>query len=67
MSLDLLQQPAEIESVRALKWSAPNAEHYRQTLLALADTVVIIDNSNEQVWSHLGSSWLHHSSERILA
>ena len=53
MSLDLLQHLAEIESVRALKWSAPNAEQYRETLLALADTVVTIDNSNEQVWSHL--------------
>ena len=53
MSLELLQNLVEIESVRALKWSAPDAEHYRQTLMALADSVVIIDNSGQQVWSHL--------------
>ena len=53
MSLDLLQRLAEMESVRALKWSAPDPEHYRQTQLALADTLVIIDNSGEQVSSHV--------------
>ncbi len=53
MSLELLQHLTEFEAVRALKWSAPDAEHYRQTLMALADTVVIIDNSGQQVWSHL--------------
>ena len=53
MSLDLLQRLAEIESVRSLKWSAPDAEHYRQTLVALADSLVIIDNSGQQVLSHL--------------
>lgn len=53
MSLDLLQRLAEMESVRALKWSASNPEHYRQTQLALADTLVIIDNAGEQVSSHV--------------
>ena len=53
MSLDLLQRLAEMESVRALKWSAPDPEHYRQTQLALADTLVIIDNAGEQVSSHI--------------
>ena len=53
MSLDLLQRLAEMETVRALKWSSPDPAHYRQTQLALADTLVIIDNSGEQVLSHV--------------
>ena len=53
MSLDLLKTLAAIESVRSLKWSSPDAENYRQTLTVLADSLVIIDNSGQQVWSHL--------------
>ena len=53
MSLDLLRRLAEIESVRSLKWSSPDTGLYREVLIQLADDLVIIDNSNEHVWSHL--------------
>lgn len=53
MSLDLLQRLADMESVRALKWSSPDDEHYRQTQLALADRMVIIDNAGQQISSHV--------------
>ena len=53
MSIDLLKRLSDIESVRSLKWSSSNPEHYRQTLLALSDTLVMIDNSGEQTSSHL--------------
>ena len=53
MSLDLLQSLAEIETVRALKWSSPNAEAYRSGIANLADDLVVIDNSGQHIWSHL--------------
>lgn len=53
MSLELLQRLAEIETVRALKWSAPDSRSYHETLVGIADQLVTIDNSNEQIKSHM--------------
>lgn len=53
MSINLLQELAAIENVRALKWSAPNDTLYRQGMLALADELAIIDNSGQQCFSNL--------------
>jgi 4-hydroxy-tetrahydrodipicolinate synthase len=53
MSLSLLSDLADIETVRALKWSSPNEAHYRQGLSALADRLVCIDNSGQQIFSHI--------------
>ena len=71
MSLDLLQRLAEIETVRALKWSAPDPAQYRDGLLALANDLVVIDNSGQYILSHMlgargfithiGGFWPQHS------
>ena len=53
MPLDLVRQLAQIESVVSLKWDAPDSSQYRETLMAVADELVVIDNSGQQVWSHL--------------
>ena len=53
MSLSLLSDLADIETVRALKWSAPNESLYRQGLSDLADRLVCIDNSGQQIFSHI--------------
>ena len=53
MSMSLLSDLADIETVRALKWSSPNEAHYRQGLSALADRLVCIDNSGQQIFSHI--------------
>lgn len=53
MSVPGLQELAAIETVRALKWSAPNDTLYRQGMLALADELAIIDNSGQQCFSNL--------------
>ena len=53
MSIELLQELADIETVRALKWSSPNDTHYRQGMLALANKLAIIDNSGQQCFSNL--------------
>ncbi len=53
MSLGLLKELADLETVRALKWSSPNDAHYRDGLLALADKLSVIDNSGQQILSHI--------------
>ena len=53
MSMSLLSDLADIETVRALKWSAPNESLYRQGLSDLADRLVCIDNSGQQIFSHI--------------
>ena len=53
MSLGLLKDLADIETVRALKWSAPNDALYRDGLIALADRLACIDNSGQQIFSHI--------------
>ena len=44
MRLDLLRHLAAIETVRALKWGAPNEVQFRWGIIALANELVIIDN-----------------------
>ena len=53
MSLELLSDLADIETVRALKWSAPNESLYRDGLIQLADRLACIDNSGQQIFSHI--------------
>ena len=55
MNLDLLKRLAEIETVRALKWSTPEETQFREGLQALASDLVIIDNSQflRPVYSHM--------------
>jgi 4-hydroxy-tetrahydrodipicolinate synthase len=53
MSLELLSDLADIETVRALKWSAPNESLYRDGLIQLADRLACIDNSGQQIYSHI--------------
>lgn len=53
MSIGLLKELADIDSVRALKWSAPNESLYRDGLVALADQLAVIDNSGQQIISHI--------------
>ncbi len=53
MSMSLLSDLADIDTVRALKWSSPNEAHYRQGLSALANRLVCIDNSGQQIFSHI--------------
>ena len=53
MPLELVKRLAKIESVKSLKWSAPDSTQYTDTLLAVSDELVVIDNSGQQVWSHI--------------
>lgn len=53
MSLGLLSDLADMENVRALKWSAPNEALYRDGLAAFADRLACIDNSGQQIFSHI--------------
>ena len=53
MSLELLSDLADIDTVRALKWSAPNEALYKDGLWELADRLVCIDNSGQQIFSHI--------------
>ncbi len=53
MSLGLLSDLADLDNVRALKWSAPNEALYKDGLWELADRLVCIDNSGQQIFSHI--------------
>ncbi len=53
MSIGLLEELAEMKTVRALKWSAPDDSLYRKGLSTLSDKLAIIDNSNQQILSHI--------------
>ena len=53
MSIAGLEELADIETVRALKWSAPDDTLYRKGYLALADRLACIDNSGQQCFSNL--------------
>ncbi|MCH2304793.1 MAG: dihydrodipicolinate synthase family protein [Dehalococcoidia bacterium] len=67
MSVDLVKQIGEIDSVKAVKWSAPDAKLFQDGLKAFAGDLVTIDNSGSHVWSnilgangfitHLSSFW----------
>ena len=53
MSMPLLRDLAAMPTVRALKWSHPDDNAYREGLGALSGDLAIIDNSNNHVLSHL--------------
>ena len=52
MSLDLLEQLAEIETVRALKWATPDDDSFRDGIVTFADRLVVLDNTDRLAWSH---------------
>ncbi len=55
-SIDLLRKLADIETVRAVKWSSPDAGAFRDGLLALKDELAVVDNSGQHILNHvLGS------------
>ena len=57
MSLGLIDELSNIDSVNAMKWSAPEGTLYRDGLHRFADKLAIIDNSGEHILSHvLGAS-----------
>ena len=53
MSLPLIEQLSEIGSVNAMKWSAPNAQLYRDGLATFSNRLAIIDNGGEHIWSNI--------------
>ncbi len=53
MSPGLLRELADMPTVRALKWSSPDQKAYRDGLLALSKDLAVIDNSGQQILSHL--------------
>jgi 4-hydroxy-tetrahydrodipicolinate synthase len=53
MSLPLIERLSQIDSVNAMKWSAPNAQLYRDGLATFSDRLAIIDNGGEQIWSNI--------------
>lgn len=53
MSLDLLRRIAEIETVRALKWDTPDHDTYRDGIVIFANDLVVIDNKDEHILSHM--------------
>ena len=52
MNSDLLNQLAQIEIVRALKWAAPNQESFRGIISSFHKELVIYDNTDQLSWSH---------------
>ena len=52
MSLDLIEQLAEIETVRALKWATPDDDSFRDGIVTFADRLVVLDNTDNLAWSH---------------
>jgi len=53
MSVNFVKRLAEIDTVRALKWSAPNGQLFAEGITAMAGQLVVIDNQGEHVWSHI--------------
>ena len=52
MNSDLLNQLAQIEIVRALKWAAPNQESFRGIISSFHKELVIYDNTDQLSLSH---------------
>ena len=52
MNSDLLNQLAQIEIVRALKWAAPDQESFRGIISSFHKELVIYDNTDQLSWSH---------------
>ena len=53
MSLDLLKRLMKIDTVKALKWSAPEDQQYRDGIRALVGDLALVDNSGQHVWAHI--------------
>jgi 4-hydroxy-tetrahydrodipicolinate synthase len=53
MSRELLRDLASIPTVKALKWSHPDAAAYREGLQEFAGQLATIDNSNNHILSHM--------------
>ncbi len=57
MGLDLIRRLAELETVRALKFSAIDGNEFTEGVATLIKDLVVIDNSGQHVWGHmLGTS-----------
>src|SRR5437773_8062632 len=67
MDLDLLRNLAEIETVRILKWSASTSRQFRDTLLALSNDLVVIDNGIEHITSHILGARIRYAFKQFLA
>lgn len=73
MSLSFIRELADLSSVNALKWSAPNTQLYREGFVTFSDYLSVIDNGGEHVWSHalgaagfithLSGFWPEYTSE----
>ncbi len=53
MSVDLVKRIGEIDSVKSVKWSAPDSKLFQDGLRAFSDDLVVIDNSHSHVWSNI--------------
>ena len=53
MNVEMVARLAELETIVALKWSAPSFTQYTQGLHRFADRFAIIDNENQLVWPHM--------------
>jgi len=64
MSLDLIERLSKFDTVQAIKWSTPNERHYRDVMTVMSDDLVFIDNSGQQILSHLlgASGFITHLS-----
>ena len=71
MGIELIEKLAEIGTVRALKWSTPDDDSFRDGIVTFADRLVVIDNTDRLAWSHalgargfvghLGTCWPEYS------
>ncbi len=52
-SPELLDRLASIDSVGGLKWDSPDKATYSETIQRLGDRLAVIDNSGQQIWSHM--------------
>jgi 4-hydroxy-tetrahydrodipicolinate synthase len=64
MSLDLIERLSRLDTVMSVKWSTPNATHYREVMKVMSDDLVFIDNSGQQIMSHIygASGFITHLS-----
>ena len=53
MSRGLIERLSRIDTVQAVKWSTPDDRHYRNVMSDMSDDLVFIDNSGQQILSHM--------------
>ena len=53
MSRGLIERLARFDTVQAVKWSTPDDGHYRDVMTNMSDDLVFIDNSGQQILSHI--------------